>query len=437
MQIIFTLFLLLFPSEIWQAIEISGRPIGYSVIKKYENKFSERMYFEISAMGLSKKVETYTDWEISGKNSNTLEKLSFRKITFKLKTTDQDIKITAEIIKEGGRLYLYVRSPSLSMKKPVSKNVLTGSSYIFLLEEIKGKGSLSFDYFDPSVLTLSKMNVKYIGQDKGFYIFEKEFGGVKGKIYTDFKNFREEGPMGMVVRTESKDNILRSKIQSVDIIKSSATKAEGAQLPTKDIKYLKVEIEGAENLPDSPRQKVEKEGDKLILEIFKYSKNKAKTENLTEFIKPEPFVQSDSPVIIKTAESIVGNLKGEKALRKLFMWVFTSLEKRASFGIPSAESVLKEMRGDCNEHTVLFVAMARALGFPSKILFGIVYNDGYFYYHAWADVFVDSNWIEVDPTWGQFPADPSHIRFGEGSIDKWISVLEYVGKINVSILKYE
>ena len=58
--------------------------------------------------------------------------------------------------------------------------------------------------------------------------------------------------------------------------------------------------------------------------------------------------------------------------------------------IPNALEVLQSKKGDCNEHTVLFNAFARAAGIPAKTVVGVVYLRGAFYYHAWSEVWLGS-----------------------------------------------
>ena len=65
------------------------------------------------------------------------------------------------------------------------------------------------------------------------------------------------------------------------------------------------------------------------------------------------------------------------------------IEKKPTVSLPSALEVLKTRVGDCNEHTALYVAMARALGIPARIAVGLVYLRGAFYYHAWAEVWLE------------------------------------------------
>ena len=65
------------------------------------------------------------------------------------------------------------------------------------------------------------------------------------------------------------------------------------------------------------------------------------------------------------------------------------LDKKPTVSLPSAREVLRTKVGDCNEHTALYVAMARAVGIPARINVGLVFVRGAFYYHAWPEVYID------------------------------------------------
>ena len=73
-------------------------------------------------------------------------------------------------------------------------------------------------------------------------------------------------------------------------------------------------------------------------------------------------------------------------------WVHDSISDRITFGMPNALQVLKTRTGDCNEHTQLFVALARAVGMPARIAAGLAYVDGKFYYHAWPEILLN-DWV--------------------------------------------
>jgi transglutaminase-like putative cysteine protease len=123
------------------------------------------------------------------------------------------------------------------------------------------------------------------------------------------------------------------------------------------------------------------------------------------------------------------------AARLIHEWVYKNIEKVPTVTLPVATDVLKTKKGDCNEHTTLFTALARAAGIPSKIAVGLTYKDGFFYYHAWPE-FNAEKWIAADPTLGQFPADASHIRLVTGDLDRQIQILPVINKIRIEGLEY-
>jgi hypothetical protein len=99
---------------------------------------------------------------------------------------------------------------------------------------------------------------------------------------------------------------------------------------------------------------------------------------------------------------------------------------------------LRTKIGDCNEHTALYVAMARSIGIPSRIAVGLVYLNGAFFYHAWPEVYLTrgngAEWVPVDPTLNQFPADAMHLRVARGGLEKQTIVLPLIGKLQIEVL---
>jgi transglutaminase-like putative cysteine protease len=133
--------------------------------------------------------------------------------------------------------------------------------------------------------------------------------------------------------------------------------------------------------------------------------------------------------------------RGQRAER-LTRHVHAIVEKRPTVSLPSALEVLKTRIGDCNEHTTLYVALARSIGLPARIATGLVYLRGAFYYHAWPEVFVTEAagrglWLPVDPTLNQFPADATHVRLARGGLDKQAAIVGLVGRAKLDILGVE
>ena len=144
-----------------------------------------------------------------------------------------------------------------------------------------------------------------------------------------------------------------------------------------------------------------------------------------------PLIQADDPRIISTARRIVGNTTDPVvAAQKINDWVYRTLKKDITLSVPSALQVLEAGQGDCNEHTVLFVALARAVGLPTRTAVGLVNIRGRFYYHAWPEVYYNG-WVAVDPTLGQYPADASHLRFLVGGLARQVELIRLIGRLRL------
>src|SRR4029450_6888158 len=142
-------------------------------------------------------------------------------------------------------------------------------------------------------------------------------------------------------------------------------------------------------------------------------------KDVDEYLRPEPLIESDAPEIRAEAQKATAGAVDTRArAEKLTRYVNGLLDKKPTISLPSAREVLRTKVGDCNEHTALYVAMARSIGIPARIAVGLTYVRGItgaFYYHAWPEVYIDEGgdrglWLPVDPTLNEFPADPPHSR---------------------------
>ena len=148
----------------------------------------------------------------------------------------------------------------------------------------------------------------------------------------------------------------------------------------------------------------------------------------------EPLLQSTDPAIVALAVRIAGNERDPRVVaERINKWVYDSLAKEITISLPSAVHVLRTRRGDCNEHTQLFTALARAVGIPTRIATGLAYVNGKFYYHAWPEIRL-RDWVAVDPTFGQFPADAAHLRFVRGGLTRQGELLRLVGTLRIEVL---
>lgn len=159
-----------------------------------------------------------------------------------------------------------------------------------------------------------------------------------------------------------------------------------------------------------------------------------KSMDLADALRPEPLIQSDDERIVEAARRAGGPSDDPRQVaQRLSQSVHRMLEKEITFSVPSALQVLESGRGDCNEHTVLYVAMARARGLPARTAVGLVYLDGSFFYHAWPEVWL-GEWVAVDPTFDQAPADAAHIRFVVGGLAQQVEIVRLIGRLSIDVV---
>ncbi len=162
----------------------------------------------------------------------------------------------------------------------------------------------------------------------------------------------------------------------------------------------------------------------------------ARDTALARWLQPEPLIQSRDPRIAAQARLIVGGGRDRspaRAAELLTHWVHGNLRRHMATSVPSAEKVLETRRGDCNEYTTLYVALARAAGLPARTVAGLVYLNGRFYYHAWPEVYL-GDWVAVDPTFDQYPADAAHLRFAIGGLARQVELFPLVGRLTLEVL---
>jgi transglutaminase-like putative cysteine protease len=282
---------------------------------------------------------------------------------------------------------------------------------------------------------------------------EMEFGGLRTTSWvTDTGEVvREESPLGLITVREPADQaraMAVSRRMQVDLLQAAAVvpRMRSRIDDPRNVRRLRMRLEGAD-LSSSDLQGVGQtvEGDVVELVDPRALEPGRGDPDTARYLAPEVFIESDAPEIIAEAGLAVRGVTGVRArAERLTRYVNALLEKKPTISLPSAREVLRTKVGDCNEHTVLFVAMARALAIPARIAVGMVYIHGAFYYHAWPEVYIGEEsgnparprgmWLPVDPTLNQFPADGTHLRLARGGLDKQAAILPLIGRLKMTVL---
>ena len=256
---------------------------------------------------------------------------------------------------------------------------------------------------------------------------------------------REESPPSSVSVLEPPEMAMATKLEDApqDLMQMFAVPLEEKldNATARSLKYAKLELTGIDpkgfDLSDET-QKIVNEAP-LTLAITPVSPPSSPVRlpvtGDTSGLKPTLLLQSDNPLIIRKAKEIAGsNTDAVKVARDIADWVFHNVQPKGSASMPSALDVLKTMEGDCNEHAVLYAALCRAIGIPCTVCVGLIFQDGFFWYHAWNKVYL-GGWVPVDATWGQFPVDATHLKLKEGDLAQQAQVLAVVGKLGIKLLE--
>ncbi|MEO0161103.1 MAG: transglutaminase family protein [candidate division WOR-3 bacterium] len=324
-------------------------------------------------------------------------------------------------------------------------------------KNLKPGDEITIPYFDPTSQSTGAAKIKVYPPER-VKVFDKErigkkieinFMGILTYLWLDEDNkiIKNATPnLYMEMIPISKEEALREvkPEEAFDLLGFFSVKLARPLPSDKKITYVQLKLseisdEGLD-LEDDFQKVISKEP--LVIEITRADINQLPPSNLpineyTEFLKPSAYIQCDHPEIIKAAKRIVGNEKSVINIsQRLTNGVYRMLNKVPTPSMPSAIDVLKTKEGDCNEHSVLFTALARALGIPAKIYVGLVNLEGdAYFYHAWCAVWL-GKWIPVDPTFNQFPADVYHLKLKEGEIADWAEVMKVVGRIQIEVLEY-
>ena len=140
---------------------------------------------------------------------------------------------------------------------------------------------------------------------------------------------------------------------------------------------------------------------------------------MAPFLTGTDYEDLDDPELVAAARGAIGDAEDAwAAARRLNRFVHRHLrDKTLAHAYASATEALAARAGDCTEHAVLFSALAKIVGIPTRLVTGLVYVGGArpaFGYHEWVEVWLGEAWHPMDPTFGQEVADATHVKFSQG-----------------------
>lgn len=304
--------------------------------------------------------------------------------------------------------------------------------------------------FDPSAMKTMKVEHTLVAAEK------KMFGGVEVAFLQIETNYVDMGVIEnswadatgrlfeakvggfFTARLEPEEEAKRQEYTQ-DLLVSAVVKPPAPIINQDKIEKLQITMQGFGKIlpPASERQGVTQEADKVILSLSKDAPMpaiKLPERAVGEYTKSTAFIQADNPQIQTMARKVIGDATTvDTAVSRLVQFVYVHVKDTYVPSFSNSLEVLQSERGDCTEHSVLFVGLARALKIPARVAVGVGYwpaGEG-FGWHAWAEVEVGGKWYTVDPTWNQVNADATHIKLADGDPMQQARIVMLLGKLSI------
>ena len=435
----------------WLGIYLGEAKIGYSSGRTIPTEAGatsvERTYLRLGSMGEEREVHTYGTYETDREHRAV-------RFSFEMQTGDMTFKASGE-----GNVVRYSIGQGAEETLTFPETPLMASSHPRILAAADTGSVVELPYLDPATMTSDTITY-HVGPVEPVPGLE----GIEAKVVryslqgadvtvwldTDGTSLREEGLLGMVTLREPREVALTrgwSLGGPPDLVALSAVPVDRPIPGARSRRVLVVKLHGPETLgPMLEAAHGERwDGTQVGIHVpeesgFATYPLPATDPAFEPYLAAEPLVEVDDPAILEAVNGVLQDMTdAEDAARRLNDWVFAEVEKTPVVSPPSALNVLRTRAGDCNEHTALFTAMARAAGLPTRVAAGIVYTEalfskGSFYYHAWPEVWL-GEWVPVDPTFGQFPADATHIKFVNGGLDHQVELIGVIGALSAEVVE--
>jgi len=442
-------------SEEWKEIFLKGRKVGYTVtrIKAIKDLYevNEEIFLTVNLMGSTQEI-------LSSIRAVLDKEFLLNSFDFSLSSGLIEFKTFGTI--KGNNLYLSMgekgKEETKFIRLPSKPMISAGITQFFKSCTFKIGDSYHFPVFDPVTMTTNPAVIKVVAKEvieinskpyKAFRL-EMNFLGRPMIFWIDEKggSLKEKGFMGftLVRSSPTKAPLGLDRSKRIDFYELSAIKVAQRLKNPRELSYLKVLFDQTPSpmSVNGPRQSLTGRVLTVTKETPPFTASytipyKGNENSLLHFLRPEMLIQSDDQEIISLARQIVEETTDPFLAAQMIMgWVFENLEKVPVVSIPNAKEVVRYKKGDCNEHATILTALLRAVGIPARIVVGLVYKDGKFYYHAWNEAYIN-RWISMDAILRQMPVDATHIKLIEGGIEKQIQIAGMIGNLTFTILDYK
>ncbi|MBX3027690.1 transglutaminase domain-containing protein [bacterium] len=433
----------------WTGIYMKGSKIGFAHYRAVPEsgglRIEETSVLRLTVLDREQTVQA----TISG---SAADDLSLRRFDVALTSDLGTFAARGRVDNHGLVLDVTTGGQTSSQRLPLDQPLYLAAAARVRLTQggLRAGRTLTVQVFDAAAMQQQPMTMRIVGRETltedGVAVptwkVRESFRGMESDVWLDDhgRTVRERGPMGLEARRESPaDAVAKGWGETpLDLMGAVAVPVAAISDPRgRDRLRLRLTGTAGVAIPSDGRQHgnagewvIQREALPAATYRLPYAGEQWRGD-----LQPTMFLQSDQPQVRAAAAAAVdGETDPRSAAERLRRWVHDSLEQRPAATLPNALQVLQTRAGDCNEHAVLYAALARAVGLPARVVAGLVYQNDAFLYHAWNEVWLGEGWVSVDAIFDQMPADVTHLKLIEGGPETHAALVPLIGKLSIRVL---
>lgn len=321
---------------------------------------------------------------------------------------------------------------------PEGARVVDDATSALVLEGPSASTSFRVHVLDPTTVTLlenevtvrGKRSVQIGGRSVEATLVEVRDVRAVTRIYYNSKSevLKIEAPLGMVMLPEPEEVAKRLDGGQVDLGDLAAIQVvPGIDRPL-DVVEWELFIPGAAGLrlPSDTYQTVAVERGGLRVRVHPERTESVRGQSIREaqtnarrWTLPSLHIPSDTPRFRELARRIIGNETNVvRAAILINRWVDREVADNAGIGIlRDANEVLDSREGVCRDAAILAATLMRAAGIPTRLVSGLILDQGRMYYHAWVEIWSGRSWLMLDPTRSAQLTHATRLKMAHGQVE--------------------
>jgi len=426
-------------SEYWTGIVFNGAKIGFSFValSQSDNTVSDfviesEAVFRIRFLMMDKKISLKSHDQVGAD-------LTLKRFVYDYVLDESTLKLNGQVVDDRLEVEVITRGQTLRESFRLHQK-LYPTSAVGLYPVLQGLGvgrTYSYSVYDGQTQTITLVNQEVLAYETSD-LFEGAAFKVRTRLHgqevlswidNQGRPVLEMSQGGLIIsflenkRTAQKYLTQAALNKDENLLNFSLIKADLGEYAPEQVMSLDVVIsvpDSAFTLPNDERQQCVLRANSQYCRIRSaISANDSQEKNPQDherFLVSSIVIPSNHEHIRKTAAEIASTARTPfEQVRLLIDWIDQNIQQEP-VDVFSALDVLEGKKAECQGHSYLYTAFARSLGIPSRAVNGIVYSKFYqgFLYHTWSESHLGGQWVAVDPTFVQLPADATHIKFIEG-----------------------